>query len=44
MGKYGNCLIYLNEQLKYIVLNLQIVGPRLFLQTQARQKNKHDEK
>ena len=30
MGKYGNCLIYLNEQLKYIVVNLQIVGPRFF--------------
>ena len=30
MGKNGNCLIYLNKQLKYVVVNLQIVGPRFF--------------
>ena len=44
MGKYGNWLLYLNEQLKYVVVNYKLWDQDIFANTKARQKNKQDEK
>ena len=44
MGKYGNCLIYFDEQLKYVIVNYKLWVQDIFANTKARQKNKQDEK